>query len=215
MTPAIRACLFDFDGTIADSLLMVLEVYNSVAGDLGLPVVAESEIPRLRSLGPLKAIDAYRVPLWKVPLALTRVRREIEKRALIPAVFPGLREVFEIDPLKSIRKMIVSSNSRANIERFAAHHAMGSIERIDSGASLFGKARRLRRLLQVTRLKPSEVVYVGDEVRDVEAAEAVGVTSIAVSWGYGDRASLAARRPSHLVDAPAQLGELLTFLVHG
>jgi len=54
-------------------------------------------------------------------------------------------------------------------------------------------------------LAPSEVAYVGDEVRDVEAAREVGVTSIAVSWGYAERAALTALEPSYLVNEPLEL----------
>ena len=208
-----KAFIFDFDGTLADSMLMVLPVYNSVAKGLGLPAIEESEIPKLRKMGPMKAIDAYQVPLWKVPLVLSRVRREIETRGLVPAIFPGLLQVFRDAAMAQVRRMIMSSNSRTNIERFTQEHLLGHFERIDSGASLFGKATRLRRILQVSRLAPTEVVYVGDELRDVEAAREVGVKSIAVSWGYADRSELAEQRPTHLVDAPGELLEVLRSLL--
>lgn len=213
MSTRIKACLLDFDGTIADSMMMVLQIYNSIADDLGLPPIDASEVPRLRRLGPLKAIEEYRVPLWKVPMVMARVRRDIEKKTVVPAAFPGLRELFEAEVLKKLRAMIVSSNSRANIERFLSFHGILGVERIDSGASLFGKARRLRRLLQVLQLAPAEVVYVGDEVRDIEAAADTGIVSIAVTWGYGDRTSLLGRGPHHLVDSAEELKALLERLV--
>jgi phosphoglycolate phosphatase len=201
----IKAFVFDFDGTLADSMLMVLPVYNSVATGLGLPRISESDIPALRRLGPMKAIEAYGVPLWKVPLILAQVRRGLERQGLVPVLFPGLQSVFDSPVMKRVSLLILSSNSRANIARFLEQHPLGQFDHIDCGASLFGKARRLRRLLQVRHLAPSEVAYVGDEVRDVEAAREVGVTSIAVSWGYAERAALTALEPSYLVNEPLEL----------
>lgn len=212
MKPPISAFIFDYDGTLADSALAVLPVYNALAPGLGLPPMTETDFPRLRRLGPKGAIEAFGVPLWKVPLLLAQVRRELEQRQIVSSLYPGLDEIFASDAFRQIRRYILSSNSRANIDRFLAHHALGSFERIDCGASLFGKARRFRSLLKSEGLRPSEVAYVGDEVRDIEAAREVGATSIAVSWGYADRDVLKASDPDFLVDETAQLKEILAQL---
>jgi phosphoglycolate phosphatase len=55
----------------------------------------------------------------------------------------------------------------------------------------------------------SEAYYIGDEVRDIAAAAHAGIRSIAVSWGYSDRETLAAERPDHLVDAPEELVRII------
>jgi HAD superfamily hydrolase (TIGR01549 family) len=192
---------------------MVFEVYNSLAPDMGLPLVAAGEIPRLRELGPLRALDAYGVPLWRVPVLLQRIRRELERRAVVPAIFPGLETVFEVPEVRQTRRLILSSNSRSNIERFLTRYRLNDFERIDAGASLFGKARRLQRLLKVSHMVPSEVIYVGDELRDLEAAREVGATSIAVSWGYAERRVLHRSEPDFLVDDAWQLGKVLSELL--
>jgi phosphoglycolate phosphatase-like HAD superfamily hydrolase len=208
-----RVLIFDFDGTLADSMQTVFEVYNSLAPDMGLPLISAGEIPRLRELGPLRALDAYGVPLWRVPVLLQRVRRELERRAAVPAIFPGLDQVFEMPAIRTARRLILSSNSRSNIERFLNRHRLSSFERIDAGASLFGKARRLQRLLKISHLDPADVVYVGDELRDLEAAREVGATSVAVSWGYAERGVLQAHEPDFLVDDAWHLGKVLTQLL--
>ncbi|MGC4067086.1 MAG: HAD hydrolase-like protein [Polyangiaceae bacterium] len=213
MSTPSRVLIFDFDGTLADSMQMVFEVYNSLAPGMSLPLVSAGEIPRLRELGPLRALDAYGVPLWRVPVLLQRVRRELERRATVPALFPGLDQVFERPEIRQARRLILSSNSRANIERFLNRYRLSSFERIDAGASLFGKARRLQRLLKVSHLAPSNVVYVGDELRDLEAAREVGATSVAVSWGYAERQVLLNHEPDFLVDDAWHLGQVLAELL--
>jgi phosphoglycolate phosphatase len=213
VTDSIQAIVFDFDGTLADSMMMVLPVYNQVAVRLSLPLMTEADIPMLRRLGPLKAIEAYNVPLWKVPILLTQVRRELEKKEQIPALFAGLTDVFAAPSLAQIPRMILSSNSKMNILRFLEVHSLGSFDHLDCGASLFGKARRLRRLLQVKHLSPINVLYVGDELRDIEAAREVGAKSVAVSWGYAERDILVAHGPNYLVDTPADLGKLFAELI--
>jgi phosphoglycolate phosphatase len=213
VTDSIKALVFDFDGTLADSMMMVLPVYNQVAARLNLPLMTEADVPTLRRLGPLKAIEAYNVPLWKVPILLTHVRRELEKTGQIPALFSGLTDVFTAPSLAQIPRMILSSNSKMNILRFLDVHSLGTFDHLDCGASLFGKARRLRRLLQVKHLPPQNVLYVGDEIRDIEASREVGAKSVAVSWGYAERDMLVAHGPNYLVDTPAELGQLFAELI--
>jgi phosphoglycolate phosphatase len=64
-------------------------------------------------------------------------------------------------------------------------------------------------VLKAAQAAPHESYYVGDEVRDIVAAKEVGVSSVAVTWGYSRRSALEAERPDVLVDRPEQLGTLL------
>ncbi|MDQ2755393.1 MAG: HAD-IA family hydrolase [Actinomycetota bacterium] len=57
--------------------------------------------------------------------------------------------------------------------------------------------------------RPDGAVYVGDAVVDVEAAQAAGMRSVAVTWGAASRADLEAARPDRLVDSAQQLREAL------
>ncbi len=71
---------------------------------------------------------------------------------------------------------------------------------MDSGnsriASLFGKAKKLKRAVALTETSPSRTIAFGDEVRDIEAARAAGIDSGAVLWGYATRDVLAASNPT-------------------
>lgn len=66
------------------------------------------------------------------------------------------------------------------------------------GISLFGKLAKIRGLLRTHRLPATAALTIGDEIRDLEAAESVGVAFGAVAWGYTTVSALAARRPTHL-----------------
>lgn len=57
--------------------------------------------------------------------------------------------------------------------------------------------------------EPSGAVYVGDSPFDVMAANAAGVTSIAVTWGAASRTPLLDASPRHVVDTVAELESLL------
>ena len=51
----------------------------------------------------------------------------------------------------------------------------------------------------------SNVYFVGDEVRDIEAGKKTRIKTIAVSWGYNTKDALARERPDYLIDSPLDL----------
>ena len=76
-------------------------------------------------------------------------------------------------------------------------------------AGLFGKARRLRRLLARRGVAPDRALCIGDEIRDLEAARALGCPFGAVAWGYTDPRALAAQGPEHLFSEPGAIARLV------
>src|SRR6202008_4801860 len=103
---------------------------------------------------------------------------------------------------------ILTSNDRENVARFLAARDLPHFDFISTSASVWGKERRLKSLLRKQRLSPSEVAYVGDEVRDIDAVKPIGMCMVAVTWGYTAPAQLAAYAPDHLIAAPAELLKL-------
>ncbi len=67
------------------------------------------------------------------------------------------------------------------------------------------KARVLRRIVQRSDIDFSQVIYVGDETRDIDASKQVGILVAAVTWGFSSREALATQRPAFLIDHPRQL----------
>jgi HAD-hyrolase-like len=54
-----------------------------------------------------------------------------------------------------------------------------------------------------------DILFVGDETRDIEACQKVGIRIAAVTWGYNSRRSLVAMKPDFVFDDPQELVSLL------
>ena len=105
---------------------------------------------------------------------------------------------------------IVSSNSKRNVERFLASRGiLGEFKAVYGGAGLFNKDQLIRRVLKSNHLSPKSTVYVGDEVRDIEAAKRVDMPVIAVSWGYNTEKLLLQHQPTVLARSPQQLADII------
>ncbi len=204
-----KAVIFDFDGTLADSLQAALRIGNRLAPEYGYRPVQPGEIEALRRL-PYRKVAAHIGLAWhKIPRVATRIRSELSHRLEEVQPFAGLPGVLSELRARKFRLGILSSNARKNVERFLDAHELDDFEFISTASSVWGKQRRLKALLKSRQLEANEVVYVGDEVRDIEATKALDVHVIAVAWGYTAREHLAAHRPDHLIDRPEELLEIL------
>lgn len=203
--------LFDFDGTLADSLTVALDVYNGVAPSLGTPPLSADDTA-LRRMNPREALKATGIPMWKLPKLVTAVRSGMRSRMDEIRMFPGVRDALAELVADDFRVGIVSSNARENIEACLTRHEVVNVPVLGAGTSLFGKASVLRKVLRSENVPPSQAIYVGDEVRDIAAAREVGMRCVAVSWGYAARSALVEQQPEGLVDGADALVERLRAL---
>jgi phosphoglycolate phosphatase len=122
--------------------------------------------------------------------------RDIER---IP-LFPGIPEALVGLAAGGATLAIVTSNARNNVLRVLGPVIAPRISALECGVSLFGKANKLRRVLKRTGIPASQTLFVGDEIRDAEAARAAGVAFGAVGWGYTRLEALRAQAPVHVFE---------------
>ncbi|MGD1890389.1 MAG: HAD-IA family hydrolase [Cyclobacteriaceae bacterium] len=205
---AKQALVFDFDGTIADTLPHILAISNRLSEDFGYRRVSDEEIEMLRGVRSREALKLLKIPLLNIPAIALRMKAELQKEIHLLKPISSMKDV--LGELKSSYQLgIVTSNSQSNVERFLEANGMLFFKFIYSSSSLFGKSSVLRGMLRTNQLLRNETVYIGDETRDIDAAKKSGIDMIAVSWGANTAESLARQRPQHLIHHPDGLLNLL------
>ena len=76
----MKTLIFDFDGTIADSFELMVDVAYDLIGMERLP---QSEVNRLRGLAPAKIIRELQIPLTKLPRIVIKGRQKMHELSLI------------------------------------------------------------------------------------------------------------------------------------
>jgi len=199
-----RLVLWDFDGTLADTWSSGEQIFNEIAARRYFVPITDAEADR--RLTTLEFLRAHRVPLLQLPLVIREWHAALRARMEGVLLFPGVR-----DALTTLRQQgstlgILSSNNHDNIARcLRRHEAYTLFESIHSSSRLFGKARGIRRVLTSQALGKREVLYIGDETRDLDAARAAGVDSAAVGWGLNPLDVLSRASPTYLIDQAAQI----------
>ena len=203
------AVIFDFDGTLADTFSKGILILNELAREFGFRQIETDAIPGLKNFTSMELIQYLGIPLLQVPLVMNRARKELYREIDQIEAFSGWKDV--LGQLKDAGSLlgIVTSNSPDNVEAFLKRQRLEYFDFVYSMTGLWGKKKRLEKALKGQKLKPSQTVYVGDEVRDIEAAKKVGIPMIAVTWGFNTPKALQAYHPEHLIETPLQLLEVL------
>jgi phosphoglycolate phosphatase len=208
-TPAYKLVIFDFDGTLGDSLSWLLTVLNQFADKFSIRKIPESEYETVRGLDPAQLIRHLGVPPWKIPLMGAYLRmlmaRDIDKVKL----YPGIRELLHCLAELGTLLAVVSSNSYANVSQVLGIETVELFKDFECGVSVFGKPPKLRKVLSKCGCSPAEAIYLGDEIRDVQAARQVGVAAGAVGWGYNTADSLRAHEPTYVFESVTDVWDAL------
>jgi len=204
-----KVVIFDFDGTIANTLDSIIDIMNNLSNEFGFRKIKEEDIQYLRGKKPKEILKHLDISLFKLPFVIRKVRREINSHiALLPPsveLLPVLRLLKE----NNCRIGIVTTNIEENVRKFLHANNLDQFDFFYTAKKVFGKDITISKILKDMGLEKSHVYFVGDEVRDIEAGKKAGIKTIAVSWGYNTKDALAKEHPDYLIDSPMELKNIV------
>lgn len=185
----LRLLIFDFDGTLADTWPWFRGQLPGLISRWRLRPLADDEDATLRHLDATAIFHRLGVPGWKLPWIAADLRRRMAADIATIRLFtdvPGvlLRLATPVAGAPPPALALVSSNSRGNVARVLGPGLWSLFATHECGAALAGKAARLRRVTRKLGVTPGAALYIGDELRDIDAARAAGLRVGAVTWGY-------------------------------
>ncbi len=209
--------IFDWDGTLCDSIEHIVSAMRGAAADQGLEPPAAEDVRDIVGLGLPQALarlfpcvdDADRREL---ALAYSRQFASPERG---PArLFEGAMETLEGLRARGMELAVATGKSRRGLDRVLG--AMGLADFFEAtrcADETLSKPhpRMLHEIMAARGKSAAEVVMVGDSEYDMAMAEQAGVRSVAVSFGVHGSDRLAAYRPLAIIDALPELLDLAAF----
>ncbi len=205
-----KVIIFDFDGTIADTVDALVTIANRLAVEFGYVKITPEELVILKNLTSREIFKYSGIPLFKIPFLLKKVKRELRNQIPELKPIPGIEEALIELKKNGSRLGIITSNSKGNVEEFLKINNLdGLFEFIYTGVTIFGKTTIVNNVLRQKQLKTEEVIYVGDETRDIESSKKAHIKVISVTWGFNSEEALAKENPDYLIHHPRELVELI------
>jgi phosphoglycolate phosphatase len=205
-----KTLIFDFDGTLADSTDLTIEIYNSIAKKRGYKKANIAEIHFLKQLSISEICKYFCIPLFKLPSLFVELSNtmsiQADKITPVKGLFSELKTIKE----NNNNLYIISSNSIQLINNFLILNNLNFFNEVYSSKNLFGKNVVIDKFISRTKLNREDIFYIGDEVRDIVAARKSRVKIISVTWGYNSYDLLKKESPDFLINEPSELINIIS-----
>ena len=206
--------LFDLDGTLIDSIGLIVESFHHTFAAFGLP--ARSDDAWLHGIGtPLRGVLAPWARDEAMLDAMVAAYRahNLEHHDARVRAYPGVNELVRALVLAGIRLAIVTSKNRSGTQRGLRSAGLeGVIEALvcsEDVANAKPHREPVDRAVALLGADPAATLFVGDSVHDMRSGRSAEVRTGAALWGPFDRAHLAASEPSHWLASPGDVLRLV------
>jgi phosphoglycolate phosphatase-like HAD superfamily hydrolase len=179
----VRTVIFDLDGTLGDTLPVVVEAFQATLATFDLPILSQREI--FGFFGPTEdgVVEAMFGDVWRdaIPVYYDTYQKLLCER---PSPFPGIRRVLESCKDAGLRLAIVTGKSdrgaAVTVDSIGLRDCFDSIR----GGSDQGviKAKQITAILCGWGTDPSDSAYIGDHSLDVSEARRAGVMALSAGW---------------------------------
>ncbi|MFY7003406.1 HAD family hydrolase [Acinetobacter pittii] len=202
-----QAIIFDMDGTLVDSFSFFLGALNQLAKKYKFKSVELHEVEQYKHLSPKEIMKEMNVSRWKLPWIAKDFIRLMKERDQEVYMFEGMRDHLIELHNRGYTLAIITSNSKENCQNLLGAELCELFSHIDGGSSIFGKAKRIKRVLNILNLNKEQAIYVGDQTTDGEAAHKAGIDFAAVGWGYTSAEKLKTIQPKVVLNDLATMKE--------
>lgn len=214
----VHAVLFDLDGTLVDSALDLGGAGNDLRERRGLPPLPLEVFRPLTGTG---ARGMLRVALGTTPEDADFEALKDEYLAIyatrltrLTRVFDAMAPVLDALDAAALPWGIVTNKHSRFAEPVVAGTGLATRSRVLVCGDTTARAKPFPDpLLEAARrlaVDPAHCLYVGDDLRDIQAGRAAGMGTVAAAWGYlGDGEPIEAWGADHLARTPAELLEVL------
>ncbi|MGE7952711.1 HAD hydrolase-like protein [Lysinibacillus xylanilyticus] len=201
----MKYIIFDFDGTLADSTAVLASAWNTIAQKYKFKGIELKEIESLKKISIAERSKLFDFPMYKLPMILPQFYRLYRQSLNDVHLYKGMKDVLmEIDK-RGYKILIISSNSQENILEFLKMNGIHCVSNVLCSNRIFGKDKVIKKFLKDSNITPSEVIYIGDEQRDIVACKKVGVPIIWVGWGYDAIEVVQQEEPEYKVATPQEI----------
>ncbi len=211
----VKVVIFDWDGTLVDSVEHIADSLHQAATELGYPALEREAYRDIIGLGMVEALEKLYPGISREQMNTIREgygRYFFSKVTTPQNVFDGMAEVVADIRAGGRGCSVATGKSRKGLEGALVSSGLGphfEITRCADETRSKPHPAMLEEILAFYGIKPAEAVMIGDTRYDLEMAQRIGMPSIGVEWGVHKRDVLGHYAPHAIVDSVPDLREVL------
>jgi len=195
---AYKLAIFDFDGTLADTFPLIINIFSHLAKEHHYDKITDSQLEEFKSQGVRKLIQKYKFPIWKIPMIAKDVQTMMSEDIHQISLFKDIENVLKELSKNGIQLALVSSNEINNIKKVLGDEVASLFSFFECGVSMFSKQSKFKKILKASGIQENQTLCIGDEIRDVQAAHRANIPFGAVAWGYTNIETLLTYHPQEV-----------------
>lgn len=208
----IKSVIFDFDGTLADSSFAISKLNNYFIDKYKINSTGSMDLKRISTLPLKQRFKEMGIPFYRLPLMSLEALKIYSSFIDEIKIIEGIPDILKKLAGLGMDMNILSSNSIRNIRQVLQKNNLNHyFSAIYSASKVLKKDKTIIKLLKKKNLSKDSVVYVGDQLEDINSCKRIKVKVIAVSWGYDPADLLMQGEPDYLCREPADLYKYLIF----
>jgi phosphoglycolate phosphatase len=200
-----KTIVFDFDGCLADSWLVMMEVFNELAEEYGFNKISDQEVVEFKRMNTRELLKAFNIPARKALKIKSHGGRLLLERAHEIKTFDGMYDVLLSLKEEGYRLGVLTFNLQEVVDAVLDRLGWTMFDFRYSVPGFKSKTRSFKKMLKEQKINKDGMIYIGDEIRDIELAREFGVKVISVGWGYNLPEVLNEHGPDALVESPSEI----------
>jgi len=204
-----KVVILDFDGTLADTVKVLHNIYKDLALEKGWRELSLDEYKKLFTASAWQALIWSRfIPTrlhYLIKESRNRLHSEPEKVKLYEDMGKIINQLHE-DGLKIY---VLSRNREDTVRLILQENGLKDEITVLGQASVLGKHIKIKKLIKWRGYDKSSMWMIGDEVRDVKASRKAHINCIAVTWGFQGATILEKQNPTNIAHRPTDITDIL------
>ena len=147
---------------------------------------------------------------YKIPFILQEVEEDLKMHLQDIELYPGIKQKLEILKYKKFQIGILSRNELKIIKAvLKKEHIFDYFRFLYQASKFFSKKRALHKLTTKHGFDKKNLIYIGDEVRDIKACKKFEIPIVAVTWGFHSKKFFEKSQPNYIVEQPKKLSNII------
>lgn len=211
----MKACIFDLDGTLTDTLESLTYSVGETLREMGLPKITEEECRSFVGNGARVLMErsleaAGEEDLTRIDEGMERYGRIFDANCTYHVTpYEGIKEMLEMLGKRGVKRAVLSNKPHQQtvkvVREIFGEGTFDYVQGQQEGIPRKPDPAGVYRLLEKLEVTKEECLYVGDSEVDVQTGRNAGVRTIGVTWGFRTRETLMEAGAKTIIDRPEEL----------